>query len=65
MLDIVKAVKYLHSFPEPILHRDIKPENILLSEDNRVKICDFGSANMVVPDHIRDSYVGTAEYMAP
>ncbi len=50
ILDIVKAVKYLHSFPQPILHRDIKPENILLSEDNMVKICDFGSANMILPD---------------
>lgn len=63
--DLVKVVKYLHSFPQPILHRDIKPENILLSQDNRVKLCDFGSANLIVADQFRDSYVGTAQYMAP
>lgn len=62
---IVQAIKYLHSFPEPILHRDIKPENILIDEHNNAKICDFGSANLVLPDHERTSYVGTSIYMAP
>lgn len=25
-------------------HRDMKPENVLLNDNNRVKICDFGEA---------------------
>lgn len=62
---VLQAIKYLHSFPQPILHRDIKPENILIDMHNNVKICDFGSANLVLPDHNRTSYVGTDVYMAP
>ena len=30
-----------------IVHRDLKPENILLTEDDEVKICDFGSSKII------------------
>jgi len=47
MLDLLSAVKYLHTIR--IIHRDIKPENILIYEnyiDNKLqitaKLCDFG-----------------------
>lgn len=35
---IVNALKYLHTLPEPIIHRDIKPENILLDKNDDVKL---------------------------
>lgn len=63
--DIIEVLKYLHSFQQPILHRDIKPENIILDKDGRVKLCDFGSANVIIDDIKRHSFVGTDEYMAP
>lgn len=40
MRDIVLGVRFLHNLK--IIHRDIKPENILLDEDGRAKMADFG-----------------------
>ena len=34
------ALKYLHK--ANIIHRDIKPANILITNDCRVLLCDFG-----------------------
>lgn len=40
--DILLGVREMHK--NLIAHRDLKPENILISENNRLKICDFGHA---------------------
>ena len=42
LLDIAKALMYLHSLESPIIHRDIKPHNVLISNDCRAKVADFG-----------------------
>ena len=65
MREIISAVKYLHSFEPPIIHRDIKPENILLDENGRCKLADFGWSNYVNPDKARITFCGTPEYLAP
>lgn len=41
---VCTAVARLHANNPPISHRDLKVENILLGEDGRWKLCDFGSA---------------------
>jgi len=38
----MSGVKYLHD--HWIIHRDLKPDNLLLTNDNTLKICDFGMA---------------------
>ncbi len=66
MRELISAIKYLHSFDPPIIHRDIKPENILLDENGRVKLADFGWSNYVSSNNeLRKTYCGTPEYLAP
>ncbi|MFC1563622.1 protein kinase [candidate division KSB1 bacterium] len=50
-----------------ITHRDIKPENILIDNSGRVKLLDFGLAQMkgVTRLTMESSTVGTAKYMSP
>eukprot|EP00933_Yihiella_yeosuensis_P051498 TRINITY_DN49449_c0_g1_i1.p1 TRINITY_DN49449_c0_g1~~TRINITY_DN49449_c0_g1_i1.p1 ORF type:complete len:542 (-),score=77.55 TRINITY_DN49449_c0_g1_i1:195-1772(-) len=45
LYNLLVGLKYLHS--AGIYHRDLKPSNILVNQDCRVKICDFGMARAV------------------
>ena len=48
-----------------IIHRDIKPENILLSNEGRIKLSDFGLARTVDNRTEAKDVLGTVGYMAP
>ena len=65
MIQIISAVKYLHSLVPPIIHKDIKPENILIDENGNCKLADFGWADFDCGDKNRKICCGTPEYLSP
>ena len=63
--ETISALQYLHSFNPPIIHRDIKPENLLLNENGRVLLADYGWSNFKKNEDVRKTFCGTPEYIAP
>lgn len=62
---ICRALNYLHHVVG-VCHRDIKPQNLLVnSQTHQLKICDFGSAKMLVPGEPNISYICSRYYRAP
>jgi serine/threonine-protein kinase len=48
-----------------ILHRDLKPDNVLLADDGRVKLGDFGLARAITAHTSTGDLVGTIAYLSP
>ena len=65
MREVIEAVRYIHSFSPKIIHRDIKPENLLLDDNYRVLLSDFGWSNFLDDDEFRKTFCGTPEYLSP
>jgi len=59
--DLADGLHYLHC--KNIIHRDIKPENILLDNQGRIKLTDFGWS--VHTGGKRRTMCGTPEYLPP
>lgn len=74
-LHISQGVAAMHTLQPPLIHRDIKIENVLISNDHKYKLCDFGSVSGYIrppktPEEL--AYVRhdimmstTAQYRAP
>ncbi|KAG8699126.1 regulator of ime2 [Ceratobasidium sp. 394] len=61
---LLRSLAYIHSVG--ICHRDIKPQNLLLNPSTGVlKLCDFGSAKILVAGEPNVSYICSRYYRAP
>ena len=62
---ILRALMHAHS--RGIVHRDIKPQNIMLLQNGRIKVTDFGIARLAnsQTSTITDKAIGSVHYIAP
>jgi eukaryotic-like serine/threonine-protein kinase len=63
---LLKILAHLHSHEPPILHRDLKPSSIVLGQDRRPHLVDFGSVKALKSQETANfTIVGTYGYMPP
>lgn len=65
MLQLTSAIAKAHE--SYIIHRDIKPQNVIILEDGRVKVMDFGIAAQLGSNELTqtNSVMGTVYYLPP
>lgn len=62
--EIINGLDAIHL--KGIIHRDLKPANIIITDDNDVKIMDFGIARSVSSEiTAQNEIIGTSKYLAP
>jgi eukaryotic-like serine/threonine-protein kinase len=64
VVQILQAARFAHQ--RGIVHRDIKPHNVIVDDEGRAKVTDFGIARAGASDMTETgSIMGTAQYLSP
>jgi serine/threonine-protein kinase len=63
-VQILRAARFAHR--RGVIHRDFKPQNVIVDDDGRAKVTDFGIARAGASDMTQTgSIMGTAQYLSP
>jgi len=63
-IQILRAARFAHR--RGVIHRDIKPHNVIVDDEGRVKVTDFGIARAGASDMTETGAImGTAAYLSP
>jgi serine/threonine-protein kinase len=63
-VQILRAARFAHR--RGIIHRDFKPQNVIVDDEDRAKVTDFGIARAGASDMTQTgSIMGTAQYLSP
>jgi serine/threonine-protein kinase len=63
-IQILRAARFAHR--RGIIHRDLKPHNVIVDDEGRAKVTDFGIARAGASDMTQTgSIMGTAQYLSP
>jgi beta-lactam-binding protein with PASTA domain/predicted Ser/Thr protein kinase len=64
VIQILRAARFAHK--RGVIHRDLKPHNVILDEEGRARVTDFGIAKAGASDMtLTGSIMGTAQYLSP
>ncbi|HEX5225783.1 MAG TPA: PASTA domain-containing protein, partial [Solirubrobacteraceae bacterium] len=64
VIQILRAARFAHR--RGVIHRDLKPHNVILDEEGRARVTDFGIARAGASDMtLTGSIMGTAQYLSP
>jgi len=64
-MDVSRGLNYLHKSDPVIIHRDLKSYNLLVDENFKVKVCDFGLAKFLNQQSGNMTSCGTPAWTAP
>jgi beta-lactam-binding protein with PASTA domain len=63
-VQILRAARFAHR--RGVIHRDFKPQNVIVDDEGRAKVTDFGIARAGASDMTQTgSIMGTAQYLSP
>src|SRR6202453_4657677 len=64
VVQILQAARFAHK--RGVIHRDLKPHNVIIDEEGRARVTDFGIARAGASDMtLTGSIMGTAQYLSP
>lgn len=64
-IELCRILEYLHGQSTPVIHRDIKPQNVILRDDGRIALIDFGIARLYRENKTSDTRISGTRNFAP